>query len=213
MNNVIFIAPPAAGKGTQSSKLMSLGYEHISTGDMLRLEVASGSVLGKEIDALIKDGNFVSDEIVFKLIKDKLNNINKPFILDGFPRTINQAQLLSTLLESLNINNYEVIYLDIELEDALKRTLGRLTCKCGASYNLNYKEYLPKVEGICDKCGNSLQKRSDDNEEAFKVRFEKYKENTMPILDYYNRLGKLHRIDAKLDSDEITEKIKEILND
>lgn len=213
MKNVIFIAPPAAGKGTQSSKLMALGYEHISTGDMLRLEISSGSILGKEIDALIKDGNLVSDEIVFKLIKDKLNTINKPFILDGFPRTLNQAQLLSTLLDSLNIKNYEVIYLDIELEDALKRTLGRLTCKCGASYNLNYKEYLPKVEGICDKCGSPLQKRSDDNEEAFKVRFKKYQENTMPILDYYTRLGKLHRIDTKLDSEEITEKIKEILND
>ena len=104
MKNVIFIAPPAAGKGTQSSKLEKIGYEHISTGDMLREEIASGSELGKLIDSIISKGNFVSDEMVFELITNKLTNINKPFILDGFPRTISQAEFLEKLLNKFTLH-------------------------------------------------------------------------------------------------------------
>lgn len=213
MKNVIFIAPPAAGKGTQSSKLETLGFYHISTGDMLREEIATGSALGDEINKLISQGDLVGDEIVFELISNKIKSLDKPFILDGFPRTMNQVKMLNNLFEELNINNYEVIYLDIELEDALKRTLGRLTCKCGASYNLYNDEFKPKVEGICDKCGSQLQKRNDDNENSFRVRFDNYIKNTAPIIEYYNNIGKLHKIDTKLSNDEITDKIKEILND
>ncbi len=155
MKNVIFIAPPAAGKGTQSQMLIDLGYIHISTGDMLREEIASNSPLGKEIGKIIENGNLVRDEIVFELIKNKLSNLNKPFILDGYPRTIKQVEMLDKLLKELNINNYEVIYLDLSLEDALKRALGRLTCECGASYNIYYESLQPKQVGICDKCGKN----------------------------------------------------------
>ena len=211
MKSVIFIAPPAAGKGTQSSRLEDLGYIHISTGDMLREEISSGSKLGMEIKEIIDKGNLVSDELVYELIKNKLDNITKPFILDGYPRTLTQAESLDNLLQELNLNNYEVIYLDLPFEEALKRALGRLTCSCGASYNIYYENLAPKKDGICDKCGESLTKRCDDNEESFKVRFETFINNTKPIKEFYENKNKLHIIDALASNEEITDKIKEIL--
>lgn len=213
MNNVIFIAPPAAGKGTQSSRLTELGYIHISAGDMLREEVAKKTELGNEINEIISKGLLVSDELIFELISNKLTSIEKPFILDGFPRTITQAKLLDELLNNINRNNYKVIYLDIELEDALKRALGRLTCKCGASYNSEFEALKPKVANICDKCGSVLEIRSDDNEESFRVRFETFLKNIEPIVEYYESKNRLYKIDTKIDSEKITEMIKDILND
>lgn len=211
MKSVIFIAPPAAGKGTQSQKLIDLGYKHISTGDMLREEVASNSSLGKEISKLLEKGILVSDEIVFELIKSKLSNLDKPFILDGYPRTIKQVEMLDELFKELNITNYEVIYLDLSLEDALKRALGRLTCECGASYNIYYESLQPKQVGICDKCGKNLVKRSDDNEESFKTRFDTFIKNNEPIKEFYNKINKLNIVDASVGSKQIADKIKEIL--
>lgn len=214
MKNVIFIAPPAAGKGTQSTKLESLGYVHVSTGDMLRDEIAKKTELGLLVDSIISKGNFVSDEIVFELITNKLSSINKPFILDGFPRTIKQAEMLEDLLRKLNSTDYEVIYLDLSCDEAIKRALGRLTCtKCGASYNKYYEALQPIQEGICDKCGHVLETRSDDNEESFKIRFDNYLTNTEPIKDFYDKKGKLHVIDATQDSNDITKQIKNICID
>ena len=212
MKSVIFIAPPAAGKGTQSSNLVDLGYTHISTGDMLREEIAKESEIGLVVKDIISKGMLVSDEIVFELINNKLSNLDKPFILDGFPRTIKQAELLDNLLNKLDINNYEVIYLDINSEDAMKRALGRLTCnKCGASFNKYYEALQPIQEGICDNCGNTLVTRTDDNEESFKVRFNTFIENTEPIIEFYKGKNKLHNVDATMDSFDITNKIKDIL--
>ena len=211
MKNVIFIAPPAAGKGTQSNRLVENGYIHISTGDMLREEIAKESSMGLKIKDIINKGLLVSDDIVFELIKNKLSTLNKPFILDGFPRTLNQAKLLDDLLENLNITNFEVIYLDITLEEALKRALGRLTCKCGASYNSEFEKLKPLVAGICDKCGSNLEKRCDDNEESFKVRFDTFIKNNEPIKDFYESKNKIHSIDTTIDTEVITEKIKDIL--
>lgn len=209
MKNVIFIAPPAAGKGTQSNKLKELGYIHISTGDMLREEISKESSIGLKVKDIISKGELVSDDIVFTLIKNRLENNDKPFILDGFPRTIEQAKLLDGLFESLNVDNYRVIYLDIDLEEALKRALGRLTCKCGASYNTFYPNLMPKVTDICDKCGSKLVKRCDDNEESFKVRFEIFIKNIKPIKEFYESKNKLDIVDTKVS--DITEKIKDIL--
>lgn len=212
MKSVIFIAPPAAGKGTQSSNLVDLGYTHISTGDMLREEIAKESEIGLVVKDIISKGMLVSDEIVFELINNKLSNLDKPFILDGFPRTIKQAELLDNLLNKLNLNNYEVIYLDINSEDAMKRALGRLTCnKCGASFNKYYEALQPIQEGICDNCGNTLVTRTDDNEESFKVRFNTFIENTEPIIEFYKSKNKLHNVDATMDCFDITKKIKDIL--
>ena len=211
MKNVIFIAPPAAGKGTQSSILEEIGYEHISTGDMLREEIVKKTEIGMHIESIMNDGLLVEDEIVFKLIYNRLKNLNKPFIFDGFPRTLNQAISLDEMLNKLNKNNYEVIYLDIEMEEALKRALSRITCKCGASYNTQIEHLKPNKDNICDKCKQQLIVRNDDNEKAFKIRFETFMKNIQPIMDYYLKQDKLHIIDTKLNTLKITDMIKEIL--
>ncbi len=212
MKSVIFIAPPAAGKGTQSNFLKSLGYIHISTGDMLRSEIATGSELGKEIDEIIRKGDLVSDELVIKLIDKKLSSIdNKPFILDGFPRTINQAKELEVIFNKYNIEDFIVIYLDLDLDTAIKRSLGRLTCKCGRSYNIYFDNMKPMVDNICDDCKSELIKRDDDNEESFKVRFDNYLSNVAPIKEYYNNLNKLVYLDANKESNLVSEEIKGII--
>ena len=154
MKNIIFLAPPAAGKGTCSDILKNTyDCKHISTGAILRSEIASQSSLGKEIKKIIDAGKLVSDDYMIKLIEETLSKLDKPFILDGFPRTINQAKNLSILFDKLNISNYIVIYLNIDKELALKRTLGRVTCdKCGRSYNIFFdlnqklKEYVMIVK-------------------------------------------------------------------
>ena len=215
MKNIIFIAPPAAGKGTQSEMLTNnFNYEHISTGDMLREEIKADTELGKSIKNIIDEGKLVSDDIIITLIRNKLSNIKgKPFILDGFPRTLNQAQNLDTILNENNIDNYEAIYLEIDEEVASKRILGRLTCSCGKSYNIYDDAFKPKVEGICDNCGAALIKRDDDNAESFKVRFQAFLDNNEPIMDYYRAKNKLNIVDVNTDSNTIYQSILEIVND
>ena len=213
MKNIIFIAPPAAGKGTQSNLLKDkYGYVHISTGDMLREIVSSDSELGKVVKNIIDKGNLVSDDLIFKLLKSKLISIKgKPFILDGFPRTLNQALFLDN---DLKIDNYIVIYLDLSKEDAIKRIDGRLTCSCGKSYNLNDINLKPKIIGICDNCGNILVKRNDDNLEAFKIRFDVFLNNNKPLIDYYKNKNKLKVVNVNKGVNEIfNEILKVVAND
>lgn len=211
MKNIIFIAPPAAGKGTQSTMLKDrFGYNHLSTGDMLRDAISSGSAFGLQLKNIIDEGKLVSDDIMINLIKDKLNNLEgRPFILDGFPRTLNQAKALEELLTK----DYEVIYLDLSEEEAVARILGRLTCLCGKSYNLNVDALKPKVEGVCDCCGASLIKRDDDNAQSFKVRYKSFIDNTKPLLEYYAAKNKLHKIDVNRDVENIFNDIVEVCND
>ena len=198
MKNIIFIAAPASGKGTLSELLMErCGFNHISTGDLLRNIIKEQSDLGREVEEVIKGGNLVSDELMFKIIRDCLENIDRtnPFILDGLPRTLDQAKYLDTLLESLNIKDYKVIYLDIDEATACKRAIGRQTCtNCGASYNKFFENFMPKEENKCDKCGSELISRSDDNEESFKNRFDTFTKNTLPIIDYYKKDDKVVEI-------------------
>ncbi len=210
MKNIIFIAPPAAGKGTQSNLLKDkYGYVHISTGDMLREIVSSDSELGKVVKNIIDKGNLVSDDLIFKLLKSKLNSIKgKPFILDGFPRTLNQALFLDN---DLKIDNYIVIYLDLSKEDAIKRIDGRLTCSCGKSYNLNDINLKPKIIDICDNCGNVLVKRNDDNLEAFKIRFDVFLNNNKPLIDYYKNKNKLKVVNVNKGVNEIFNEISKVV--
>ena len=208
MKNLILIAAPAAGKGTLSEILVEkYGYIHISTGDLLRNIVNEKSELGQEVFEVIKSGKLVNDELMFKIIREKLSSIDKtkPFILDGIPRTLDQAKYLDTLFNELGIDDYQVIYLDIDEEIALKRALGRLTCEtCGSSYNKYFDEFKPKNENVCDKCGNELSSRSDDNEESFKVRFKSFIDNTLPIVDYYRNKDKIKNINCgEYTNDEI----------
>lgn len=213
MINFVFIAPPAAGKGTQSKFLVdNYGYNHISTGDLLREEVAKGSDLGIQINEIISSGKLVDDELVLTLLKNKLSSVledGKPFIIDGFPRTPNQAEMLTNCFSDLNVDNYKVIYMDLDYEEAKKRVLGRLVCSgCGKSYNDMVDSLKPKQEGICDSCSSKLNKRSDDTEETFKDRFDTYINNAKPILDYYNDLNKLINIDASKDAEDIFKDIE-----
>jgi len=207
MKNIIFIAPPAAGKGTVSDYLVkNFNYEHISTGDLLREEITSGSDFGKEIDKIISTGSLVSDDIMSKLMDTRLKELDKdkPFILDGFPRTLNQAEKLNEMLVSNKVTNNVAIYLDIDLNKALERVLGRVICpNCKKSYNVNNIELKPKNGNLCDDCNVELEHRSDDNEETFKVRFQTFLDNNSPILDYYQKLGVLRNVDATLPLEEI----------
>lgn len=211
MKNIIFIAPPAAGKGTQSNMLKEkFGYNHISTGDMLREAINSGSEIGAEVKNIIDKGELVSDDLIIKLVKDKLTSLKgKPFILDGFPRTLNQAESLDKILT----DDYIVIYLDLAESEAINRITGRLTCNCGKSYNVNIDKLKPKVDGICDNCGSILIKRDDDNVESFKVRFKTFLDNTDSILKYYEDKEKLIKIDVNKDVQDIFESILEVIND
>ena len=191
--NIIFVAPPAAGKGTQSNLLVEkYGLAHISTGDLLREESNSGSDLGNQLKVELTTGKLISDEIVIDLLKKRLmkDDIKNGFILDGYPRSLEQARLLEGILNELNMKIDHVLYLDMDKELAMHRALGRLTCpECGKGYN-KYEEVMkPKVDGKCDDCHVDLECRSDDNEETFKTRFETYVKNTEPLLDYYKDKG------------------------
>ena len=213
MTNFVFIAPPAAGKGTQSKMLVEkYGYEHVSTGDLLREEIAKKTELGMQINEVISAGKLVNDELVLKMLKAKLKSIindNKSFIIDGFPRTFNQAKLLEEVLTSLNNEDYKVIYMDLDYEEAKNRVLGRLMClNCGKSYNDKITSLMPKVEGKCDSCGSLLEKRSDDTEETFKVRFDTFIESTKPIIEFYNSNNKLINIDANKSAEDIFKNIE-----
>ncbi len=214
MMNIIFIAPPAAGKGTQSALLEEhMNYKHLSTGDLLRAEIKKGTEFGTEINNIISKGELVSDEIITKLLKNELTSIkDQKFILDGYPRNLNQAETLNSIFEELDITNYLAIYLTIDEDTAMKRALGRVVCSnCGATYNKYFQEMKPKQEGICDKCQGTLSARSDDNEETFKTRFNTYLDVTSPVLDYYKEKGKLVVVDTANGPENTYTNIEKIL--
>ena len=210
MKNILFIAPPAAGKGTQSDALTEkLGYVHISSGDLLR-EIDKESELGKKVNELISAGKLVSDEIVLELLKNKLQTLKEEdhFILDGFPRNLNQAIALDDMLKDINKTLDAVIELDVDYDICLKRATGRIICpKCKRSYNKFFKQ--PKTEGKCDACGSDLITRSDDTADTFKERFDSYVEVTMPLIEYYDKKGILVKVDGVNNTyDEIVSVIK-----
>lgn len=213
--NIIFVAPPAAGKGTQSALLVEkYGLAHISTGDLLRAEVAKESDLGNSLKEKMSTGELISDDIVIGLLKTRLmqDDIQKGFILDGFPRNLNQADMLDKMLEELNMKIDHVLYLDMDKELAMHRALGRMTCpECGAGYN-KYEEVMkPKVDGKCDNCQCDLESRSDDNEETFNTRFDTYLDNTQPLLEYYKEHDLLSVIDNSGTPEDTFNKIKEVI--
>ncbi|MCR5483890.1 MAG: adenylate kinase [Bacilli bacterium] len=216
MKNIIFIAPPAAGKGTQSDLLVEkYGYIHISTGDLLREEIAAGGELANEISSIIEAGKLVSDELVATLLTKRLSqdDVKKHgFILDGYPRNIAQAKTLEEILEEVQSSVDVVIYLELDEENAMKRALGRATCpKCKKGYNLYLEGFKPNVDGICDNCGTALETRSDDNEETFKSRFQTYMDSTSPLLEFYRAAGLLRNINSLQDKNKIFEEIESVI--
>lgn len=214
MKDIIFIAPPAAGKGTISKILVDkYQYIHISTGDLLRDAQKENTELGKQVAALIDAGKFAPDDIVLELLKNKLNSLtNAAFILDGCPRNITQVEPVLALFKAKNIQDYIVIYLDINYDIALKRILGRLVCpKCGKGYNLDNAKLKPKVNGICDNCQTKLIRRNDDNAETFKTRYDTYLKVTSPLIDYFKKINKLYVIDANDSAENIVKQIERII--
>ena len=188
MKSVIFIAPPAGGKGTFSEYLVNnYGYEHLSTGELLRAKALESD----DLAVMMKSGNLIPDEIMLNIIKEAINKLpsNKPFILDGVPRTLQQAKVLDIILDGLD---YVVVYIDVNEDVLLDRVLGRCSClKCHKTYNNRINEFKPKVDGICDICGSELLSRADDNEQTFKIRYQQYQTSTYPLIEYYKDLGRL----------------------
>lgn len=206
--NIILIAAPAAGKGTQAEMLeKEFNLYHLSTGDVLRSVSNTSTPLGKKVKELIDNGNLVSDELIMELIKDKITSLKEynGIIFDGIPRTVNQAKMLE---EIINIDH--VIYLDVEKNIAMKRSIGRRTCpKCGSIYNIYFDEIN---DNKCNKCNVELSKREDDTEEKFNHRFDTYLQSTLPVIDYYKNkfmLTEIKNIGTKYD---INNKIKSVIN-
>ena len=215
MRNIVFIAPPAAGKGTQAIILKDkFNIAHISTGDLLREEIKKGTELGNILSEQMKSGKLISDEIVTDLLRKRLlePDTNNGYILDGYPRNISQAEILENILDEINKPISHVIYLDIDSETALKRACGRLQCSnCGKIYNKYIDESKPKTVGICDECNIKLVHRSDDNEDSFKVRFETFMESTKPLIDFYKEKGLLHTVDSSISKEYTSEQVIKVL--
>jgi adenylate kinase len=208
---VILFGPPGSGKGTQGKMIAEeIGIPHIATGDIMRQAISDGTELGLKVKEFVGKGLLVPDEIVIQIIEERLkkDDTKNGFILDGFPRTIPQAVALDELFQKINTQNYKVIWLDVPDEEIVKRISGRRTCKnCQAVYNIYFNP--PKVDGICDVCGGELFIREDDKEEKVKKRLEVFREQTLPLIDYYQKKGKkIIKVSGVGGADEIKERIK-----
>ena len=212
MLNIILMGPPGAGKGTQAKKLIAaLGIPHISTGDMFREAIKEGTELGKLAASYINDGHLVPDDVTIGLVKERLSKPDcaKGYLLDGFPRTIPQAEALERISKEIGREITHVIDIETPKEELVRRICGRRVCKkCGAPYHIiNIK---PKVDGICDICGGELIQRPDDNEEALNTRLDAYNKQTKPLLEFYEKKGLLRTFSGK-SRDELTPKLFALL--
>ena len=216
MKNLILIAPPGAGKGTLSKDLLSkYPYVHISTGDLLREQVAKGDELGMEIKKVQESGGLVSNEIVYKALEKKLNDpkCDNGYILDGFPRNLEQAREYDEILKRSNKDLGIVILLDIPKEELIERITGRFTCSdCGEIHNIYSEDLKPKKDGICNKCGGKLTQRSDDNLESFEKRYSTYLDSTAPLIDFYKEKGVLYTIDSSKGHEYTLEQAEKLLS-
>ncbi|MDI9641986.1 MAG: adenylate kinase [Archaeoglobales archaeon] len=212
--NLILLGAPGAGKGTQA-KIITDNFKipQISTGDMLREAVAKGTELGKKAREYMNQGKLVPDEVVIGIVKERLKqkDCENGFILDGFPRTIAQAEALDTMMSELGKKIDAVININVSEDEIVKRIVNRRICeKCGAIYHLIYDP--PKKSGVCDKCGGELYQRDDDKEEVVRERFKVYRKNTEPLIEYYKRKGILYEVDGTKDIEKVKAEILSILN-
>ena len=215
MKNIMFIAPPAAGKGTQAELVVKkYGIPHISTGDILREISKEDSEIGKYVQETLASGKLVKDDITYQLVEDRLkrDDCKNGFIIDGFPRNIDQAYEYDKILERLGYEVGNVILLNIDKKTLEKRITGRRLCEnCGAIYNINDPQNTPKEESVCDDCGGKLYQRSDDNLESFQTRYQTYEEKTAPIIEHYRKQNVLKEINGDDSVENIFKQIEEII--
>jgi adenylate kinase len=211
---LVLLGPPGAGKGTQASAIVKkYNIPHISTGDIFRANIKEGTDLGKKAKEYMDKGLLVPDELVVSLVEDRLNkaDCDNGFLLDGFPRTVYQAEALDSVLTSKGIKLDRVVNIEADSKVLIERAIGRRICKeCGATYHIKF--HPPKVEGKCDNDGTSLFQRDDDVEETVATRIKVYLEQTKPLIDYYNQKGLILNIDGTKPIDEIFNQIVEELS-
>ena len=210
---LILLGPPGAGKGTQAKLLAEkFNIQQISTGDILRQAVKNKTKMGLKAKSYMDQGKLVSDNVVIGIIKDRLDNADcsKGFILDGFPRTIQQAESLSQALKQMEIDIDHLIDIEIDFDYLIQRLTGRWTCReCGEGYHKMSNP--PKKKGVCDKCDGELYQRDDDKEETIQKRFEVYRKETEPLKDYYQKNGKLNAIKGNGGIQEIFSRITNLI--
>lgn len=209
--NLILLGPPGAGKGTQATRLEE-GYRiaQLSTGEMLRAEVEADSEIGRKADGIMKAGQLVPDDLIIGIISERLDqdDCRNGFILDGFPRTVPQAEALDAMLKDKGLKMDHVISIDVDDEAMVRRITGRFSCaKCGAGYHEEFQR--PKVDGVCDACGSTeFTRRADDNAETVRERLRAYHAQTAPIIDYYEKVGLVRRVDGMEPIDKVTDQLR-----
>ena len=210
---IIMLGAPGAGKGTQAKKIAAkYDIPHISTGDIFRANIKNGTELGKKAKTYMDQGLLVPDELVVDLVVDRVNqeDCSNGYVLDGFPRTVDQAKALDEILTSLDSKIDYVINIDVDLDILKERLTGRRICRsCGATYHMIFNP--PKNADVCDKCGGELYQRKDDNEETVGNRLNVYVSQTKPLLDYYSLAGNLVNINGQQSIDLVFEEIREVL--
>jgi len=211
--NIVLMGLPGAGKGTQAERIVDeFQIPHISTGDMFRSAIKEGTPLGLEAKSYMDKGLLVPDEVVIGIVRDRLGNddCKNGFLIDGFPRTVEQAKALDEMLVDLGKKIDDVIYIEVDQNQLLSRLTGRRICRsCGATYHLIYNP--PKQDGVCDKCGGELYQRDDDREETVATRLEVNLSQTQPLLQYYKIKNVLRSIDGNQNIDRVFQSIEQLL--
>jgi len=214
LSGLVLIGPPGAGKGTQAKILQKrLGIDHISSGDLLRAAIATGTSKGRDAKRYMDRGELVPDDLVVSLIEERLiEDAARAFLLDGFPRTVRQAETLADMLARKGRSIDAALSLDVPTDELVARLGGRRTCRtCGAMFHMVFDP--PRSPGVCDRCGGELYQREDDNEETIRARLRVFEKQTQPVLEHYAKQGKLRAVDGRGTPSEVSERVVAIIGD